>query len=86
MLTNLRNLCVSLNGVNNTEMNGRVLKECPFCGGYARFCEDIRFREKSNEFPKWYVICDGCNIRTAIANRTTVMKMWNRRVNDERSE
>ena len=59
--------------------NERVLKKCPFCGGYARFCEDMRFHEKKDSFPKWYVMCVGCNIRTPVADRTLVMKMWNER-------
>ena len=59
--------------------NERVLKKCPFCGGYARFCEDMRFHEKKDSFPKWYVMCVGCNIRTPVADRTLVMKMWNKR-------
>lgn len=62
--------------------NERVLKKCPFCGGYARFCEDMRFHEKKDSFPKWYVMCMGCNIRTPVADRTLVMKMWNERTNE----
>ena len=62
--------------------NERVLKKCPFCGGYARFCEDMRFHEKRDSFPKWYVMCMGCNIRTPVADRTLVIKMWNERTNE----
>ena len=62
--------------------NERVLKKCPFCGGCARFCEDMRFHEKKDSFPKWYVMCMGCNIRTPVADRTFVMKMWNERTNE----
>lgn len=61
----------------------RVLKKCPFCGGYARFFEDMRFHEKPDSFPKWYVMCAECNVRTPTANRTLVMKMWNERTNEK---
>lgn len=57
----------------------RVLKKCPFCGGYARFGEDMRFHEKSQNFPKWYVLCNDCGIRTETATIPLVMKMWNQR-------
>lgn len=56
-------------------MSERVLKQCPFCGGYARFCEDMRLREKPDGFPKWYVRCNDCGIRTVTTDRTTAMKM-----------
>lgn len=60
--------------------NERVLKRCPFCGGCAKFCEDMRFHEKMDSFPKWYVMCIECNIRTPVADKTLVMKMWNERI------
>ena len=59
--------------------NERVLKRCPFCGNYARFNEDMRFHEKNENFPKWFVICNGCNVRTPTANIQTVMRIWNKR-------
>ena len=60
--------------------NERVLKKCPFCGGYAMFCEDMRFHEKKDSFPKWYIQCSECGIRTQVATIEMVKKMWNNRV------
>lgn len=60
----------------------RVLKKCPFCGGNARFYEDMRFHEKADSFPKWYIMCNECNIRTPDADRTLAMKLWNKRKNE----
>ena len=61
----------------------RVLKKCPFCGSYARFHEDRRFEDKRDDFPKWYISCNFCNIYTPTATREIVMKMWNRRYEAE---
>ena len=61
-------------------MEGRALKSCPFCGKHAIYNQDQRFIDKPESFPKWYVICDGCNIRTPVADLRTVTTMWNSRV------
>ena len=61
----------------------RVLKSCPFCGAYAMYCEDMRFFNvhptQPRMFPKWYVMCTGCQIRTPVADIPKVTKFWNRR-------
>lgn len=64
-------------------MKERVLKRCPFCGCYARFNEDMRFHTKNEDFPKWYIICNGCQVRTPVAKIETVMKIWNNRFKNE---
>ena len=61
----------------------RVLKPCPFCGKYAIYHEDQRFVNKPEKFPKWCVICQGCNIQTPTADLTTVTTMWNRRMQEK---
>lgn len=59
----------------------RVLKVCPFCGGYARFVEDERFSMKPETFSKWHVMCMKCRVRTPqSANIPTAMKIWNERI------
>lgn len=57
----------------------KVLKPCPFCGGAAHVGEDMRFSMKSHDFPKWYIFCYGCGVRTPIADMANVVKIWNRR-------
>ena len=60
-------------------MSERVLKPCPFCGGFSRVLQDERFKKKSHDFPKWVIVCMGCGVRTPIAEMSTVVKIWNRR-------
>ena len=59
----------------------RVLKPCPFCGGYAQVGEDMRFASKPYDFPKWYVFCRECAVQTPIASIKMVVERWNKRVN-----
>lgn len=61
----------------------RVLYRCPCCGGYARVFEDMRFMRKPYDFPKWYVCCRECGLRTPTATIDIVVKRWNRRVDME---
>lgn len=58
----------------------KTLKSCPFCGGAARYCMDQRFENKPENFPKWYVACKSCSMRTPVASLSYVQKLWNRRV------
>ena len=57
-----------------------TLKPCPFCGSNAIYLQDMRFEQKSEQFPKWYVECKGCKIRTSVATIPVVQKQWNRRI------
>ena len=61
----------------------RVLKRCPFCGSYARVQMDYRFKKCEHDFPKWYIECQGCKIRTPIAKINTVVQYWNRRAKSD---
>jgi len=65
----------------------RVLKQCPFCGEYALYAEDMRFvgskPENPRMFPKWYVVCTGCGVHTPVADIPTVTKIWNSRYKGE---
>lgn len=63
-------------------MERRVLKKCPFCGGNARYMEDMRFKEKKQDFPKWYVKCMQCGIGTDTATIPIITGMWNKRINN----
>ena len=63
-------------------MSERMLKPCPCCGGFAHVLQDERFKEKNHDFPKWYIICQGCGVQTPIAEMSTVVKIWNRRVTE----
>jgi len=62
---------------------GRALERCPFCGAYAAYREDQRLTKakpiRPQYFPKWYVECQECGIRTPVADIPTVTKMWNKR-------
>ena len=58
------------------------LKPCPFCGSHAHVHEDQRFLAKKYNFPKWYIVCYGCGIRTPTVTMEQAVKFWNRRVSD----
>ena len=60
-----------------------TLKFCPFCDGFPHLYEDQRFSHKCYDFPKWYIKCVSCGIRTPTATIEQVVKIWNRRSNDE---
>lgn len=60
--------------------NENVLKECPFCGGNAKIIMDNRFENKSYNFPKWFIQCQQCGIRTTTAKIDYVVKKWNSRI------
>ncbi len=57
----------------------RTLKPCPFCGGDAGYLEDLRFEEQSENFPKWYVKCKSCGVKTPTSTISQVQGIWNRR-------
>ena len=55
------------------------LKLCPFCDCAAHVLEDQRFAYKPYDFPKWYIQCRGCGIRTPVARIEQVVALWNKR-------
>lgn len=57
----------------------KTLELCPFCGGDARYEQDYRFVEKPKNFPKWFVICKRCGVRTPTATIPQVQAIWNNR-------
>lgn len=61
-------------------LNEKTLKECPFCGANAKYEQDLRFEQASEDFPKWYVKCKKCGIKTPIATIPQVQALWNNRV------
>ena len=63
-------------------MNDRVLKPCPFCGFAGHVYEDARFSNCQYDFPKWYIECLGCGIRTPTAKIDLIVKVWNRRAEE----
>ena len=63
-----------------TTMND--LKPCAFCGGVGHVYEDERLSIKPYDFPKWYIVCIKCGIRTPTAKMEQVVRIWNRRAND----
>ena len=60
-----------------------VFKPCPFCGGAAHVFEDQRFSNKPYNFPKWYITCVGCGVKTPTAKMEQITEIWNRRTSDE---
>ena len=64
----------------------KVLKFCPFCGGAAHIWEDGRLTGKSHDFPKFYISCNGCGIRTPVGKLEQVVRMWNMRVGEIKNE
>ncbi len=58
----------------------KTLKQCPFCGSDARYEQDLRFENASESFPKWYVQCKKCRIKTQVATIPQVREMWNKRI------
>lgn len=65
----------------NTEI--RELKPCPFCGACAKMYEDERFSFKPASFPKWYITCIACKIRTPTTLKEDAVKRWNQRKIDK---
>lgn len=59
------------------------LKPCPFCGKAAHVWEDVRFSVKPYDFPKWYIQCLGCGIKTPVVTMAVAVKMWNRRAGEQ---
>ena len=57
----------------------KILKLCPFCGKGARVKEDLRFEQTSYNFPKYYVECKGCYIRTKVGKLRYAVERWNTR-------
>ena len=64
-------------------MENRVLKKCPFCGACAKMYEDERFSFKPVSFPKWYIACIACKIRTPTTLKEDAVKRWNQRKIDK---
>lgn len=64
-------------------MSKSELKPCPFCGGAGHVYEDGRLSNKPYGFPKWYIICKGCGVKTPTAKMEQVVRIWNRRANDD---
>ena len=62
------------------------LKQCPFCGASAFMWEVEESSNTSFYFPKWYIECGRCGIKTSTGNKDTVVKIWNRREGAEREE
>ena len=60
----------------------RILKECPFCGAYAKMYEDERFLFEPVSFPKWYITCIACKVRTPTTFKEDAVKRWNKRTNE----
>lgn len=73
---------MSMMNINEDGMSERVLKSCPFCDGFARVLQDERLKKKNHDFPKWYITCQECGVKTPIAEMSTVVKIWNRRVTE----
>lgn len=60
-------------------LDQKTLKSCPFCDGDAGYEEDKRFESMPDDFPKWYILCKNCGIRTPVARRDYVQNLWNKR-------
>ena len=58
------------------------LEPCPFCGSAAHVWEDERLTGKPHNFPKYYILCNGCKVKTPIGTLEYVVRIWNRRVKD----
>lgn len=57
----------------------KAIKLCPFCGGVAHVMEDQRFAYEPYDFPKWYIQCKGCGVRTPVAKIEQLVLLWNKR-------
>lgn len=62
-----------------------MLKRCPFCGSAAHVWEDERYIKTLHDFPKWYISCLGCGVQTPTAKIEQVVKIWNRRKDEQTS-
>lgn len=62
--------------------NKKILKPCRFCGGNAQYEQDLQFVEKPENFPKWFVICKRCGVRTPTSTISHVQAIWNDRRNE----
>ena len=59
------------------------LQKCPFCGSVPRLYEDDRFQYKPADFPKYYLKCLGCGIRTRTDTKENVIRSWQTRAKGE---
>ena len=76
-----------MQAVEKVEMlKEKALKPCPFCGKDARVEEDLRFEQKPYDFPKYYVQCKGCHIRTKVGELRYAVERWNTRKGGERGQ
>lgn len=57
----------------------KSFKPCPFCGCNAKVRLDQRFISKPYDFPKWYIQCESCHVRTPIATVKYCVDLWNKR-------
>jgi len=59
------------------------LKLCPFCGNVAHVWEDEKLTGMPYNFPKFYISCNGCKVKTPVGTLEHVVRIWNRRTKDD---
>ena len=62
------------------------LKSCPFCGGKARLFDYDPFDGYQGDLRKYKVKCTMCEANIERHTLDGVMKVWNRRKNNERAK